>query len=209
MPNPWLNIPLEEYEGHMSAPQVAQLQALAELFEVPLRKCRPRSVAVLGIAGRNGLNRIDPAVTDRIVGVDINPAYLEAVRKRFPANRPLTLHCLDLSTETVREAPVTLVHAALIFEHAGTGRCLENSLSLVEPRGYLCVVLQIPSTEEAPDVTPSPYAAMQALGGHIHRVEPGHLRQEIELHEFKLQHQEHRTLPAGKEFWLGIFRRLA
>ena len=77
----------------MNAPRVAQLDALADLFEETLWRCIPDSVAILGIAGGNGLSRIDPAVTTRIVGVDINPAYLEAVRNRFQARLPLILHC--------------------------------------------------------------------------------------------------------------------
>ncbi len=78
----------------MNSPRVAQLDALADLFEETLRKCSPDSVAILGIAGGNGLSRIDPSVTTRIVGVDINPTYLEAVCNRFQAKLPLVLHCL-------------------------------------------------------------------------------------------------------------------
>lgn len=31
MKNPWLDIPLDDYEGHMTLPQVAQAQMLAQL----------------------------------------------------------------------------------------------------------------------------------------------------------------------------------
>jgi len=51
MSNPWLNIPLADYEGHMCSPEVQQLDALSELFGVALGRCLPASVAVLGIAG--------------------------------------------------------------------------------------------------------------------------------------------------------------
>ena len=78
MENPWLAIPLEDYEGHMGPAGVAQLGALEELFECALRRTRPESVAVLGVAGGNGLDRILPHVTTRVCGVDINPRYLEA-----------------------------------------------------------------------------------------------------------------------------------
>jgi hypothetical protein len=208
MPSPWLNIPLEDYEGHMNAPHVAQLDPLADLFEETLRKCSPSSVAILGVAGGNGLNRIDPAVTTRIVGVDINPAYLEAVRDRFQAKLPLTLHCLDLAVEVVQETPVDLVHAALIFEHAGTGQCLDSAVSLVAPNGYLSTVLQILGGNAEPNVVPSQYHAMQTLSEHFRLVEADNLRQTMKLRGFQLQHETRRTLPAGKGFWLGIFRRL-
>ena len=116
MSTPWLSIPLEDYEGHMDSPGVFQLAALAELFKRALDFTRPESVAVLGIAGGNGLNQIDPAATTRIVGVDINHRYLDEVQLRFPGLPGLELHCLDLAGDDVRLEPVALVHAALIFE---------------------------------------------------------------------------------------------
>jgi hypothetical protein len=71
MANPWLNIPLADYEGHMGSAQVQQLDALSELFAEALERCRPASIAVLGIAGGNGLDRVDSGITKRIVGIDI------------------------------------------------------------------------------------------------------------------------------------------
>jgi hypothetical protein len=197
MPSPWLNIPLEDYEGHMSAPDVAQLEALADLLEETLHRHKPASVAILGIAGGNGLSRIDPTVTTRIVGVDINPAYLEAIRARFQARLPLTLHCLDLAAETVPEEPVDLVHAALIFEHAGVEQCLKSAVSLVGPNGSLSIVLQLPSGNVEPNVAPSAYPTMQTLSQRFHLVEPHNLCRRLKLHGFELQHETRRWLPAG------------
>ena len=33
MKNPWLDIPLDDYEGHMSSADVGQLQTLNKLFK--------------------------------------------------------------------------------------------------------------------------------------------------------------------------------
>jgi hypothetical protein len=76
MRDSWLAIPLEDYEGHMGSAGVRQLTVLAELFGCVLDRCSPESVAVLGVAGGNGLEQIDSTVTKRIVGVDINPRYI-------------------------------------------------------------------------------------------------------------------------------------
>jgi spermidine synthase len=62
---------------------VEQLDALSELFDEALAHCLPESVLVIGVAGGNGLDRIDSSVTRRVVGIDINPAYLAAVRERY------------------------------------------------------------------------------------------------------------------------------
>lgn len=83
MSNPWLTVPLADYEGHMNSANVQQLDALSELFARALAYCRPSSVAVLGIAGGNGLERIDLDTTKRILGFDINASYLDEVRQRY------------------------------------------------------------------------------------------------------------------------------
>src|SRR5512140_2480766 len=99
MPSPWLSVPLSDYEGHMRSPGVQQLDALSDLFADAVECCRPESVAILGIAGGNGLERIDANITKRILGLDVNPLYLEAVRRRFAAVYDLELHCVDLAEE--------------------------------------------------------------------------------------------------------------
>ena len=165
MSNPWVFISLEDYEGHMNSPTVQQLTPLANLFKRALDYCHPESVAVLGIAGGNGLEQIDRTATKRIVGVDINQTYLDKVQQRFGPTG-LELYCLDLAEQNLNAAPVTLVHAALIFEHAGLGIALENALSLVARGGHLSVVLQVPSKEE-PGVSTTNYTSMQTLKQHF------------------------------------------
>ncbi len=203
MHNPWLDIPLGDYEGHMNSPSVGQLEVLAELFGQALAYCRPESVAILGIAGGNGLEKIAASVTPRIVCVDIQPAYLEEVRERH-RELPLTLICADLERETLREEPVQLVHAALIFEHAGTEGCLRNVVSLVAANGFLSVVLQLPS-EATAGVSPTPYPSIQKLGGHFRFVDVKELGARLSSLGYRLVLEERRALPAGKGFWLGIF----
>ena len=82
--NPWLALPLEDYEGHMGSDAVNQLAPLADLFGEALARLRPRSVAILGVAGGNGLQHVDGTITTRVVGIDVNPDYLTATRERFP-----------------------------------------------------------------------------------------------------------------------------
>jgi len=51
MSNPWLSIPLEDYERHMSLPAVGQAQMIADQFDRALARTAPASVAVIGCAG--------------------------------------------------------------------------------------------------------------------------------------------------------------
>jgi len=206
MSNPWLSIPLEDYEGHMGSPGVQQLTVLAELFKRALDYCLPESIAVLGVAGGNGLEQIHCAATKRIVGVDINQRYLDEVQRRFGSGRlaGLELCCRDLAERDLSLAPVALVHAALIFEHVGLGLALENALSLVAPGGHLSVVLQLP-TEDEQGVTWTSYTSMQTVKQDFALIDIREFQRLLGQKGFQLVEQEDRPLPAGKTLWLGVF----
>src|SRR5690348_10632310 len=104
MSNPWLSIPLADYEGHMASIGVGQLSVLAELFQRVLDCYHPASVAVLGVAGGNGLEQIDRITTERIVGVDINQQYLDEVQRRFGTLQGLEFHCCDIAKRNLNLA---------------------------------------------------------------------------------------------------------
>jgi hypothetical protein len=207
MSNPWLEIPLGDYEGHMASPEVGQLEALADLFGEVLRICRPASVAVLGVAGGNGLEHCDGVHVSRVVGVDVNPRYLEDVRQRHGGRLNLELLCHDLAEEKIDSQTVDLVHAALVFEHAGVGRCLENAIALVSAGGAISVVLQLPA-EGGRNVGASPFASLQRLKDHFTLIDPEWMQETLEERGFQQVHEDTRVLPAGKKFWVGIFQRL-
>jgi hypothetical protein len=76
MTNPWVNIAEADYLGHMSGPAVGQQPVLSRLFGKVLEAIRPTTALLLGGPTGNGLEHIDPAVTDRVVVIDINPTYL-------------------------------------------------------------------------------------------------------------------------------------
>jgi threonine dehydrogenase-like Zn-dependent dehydrogenase len=205
--NRWLDVPLHDYEGHMGSPLVDQLAPLARLFADALVRLRPASVAVLGVAGGNGLEHIDPAVTSRVVGIDVNPSYLEAVRSRLPELRGLELHCFDLGRDPAPAIePVSLVHAALVFEHAGTAACLDTAVALVAPEGHLSVVLQMPA-DDRDAVTPTGYASVASLAADFAFVDPHRLRRTLAQRGLRLTHQARITLATGKALWSGCFER--
>jgi hypothetical protein len=61
MNNPWLSIPLEEYEGHMALPDLGQAKMLSNEFEELLRTYSPVSAALIGCAGGNGFEEAHKA----------------------------------------------------------------------------------------------------------------------------------------------------
>ena len=205
MSNPWLTVPLPDYEGHMHSASVRQLEPLSELFGKAISYCRPKSIAILGIAGGNGLEQIDPAVTTRIVGFDINAAYLGAVRQRHMQLPGLQLFCVDLAEQVVEIEPVQLVHAALVFEHAGIRRCLDNALALVALGGFVSVVLQLPSEVEQ-GVSPSGYSTIENLKPNFSLIDRAGFQKTLEGRNVRLEEQTQCSLPSGKGLWMGIFR---
>jgi hypothetical protein len=204
--NPWQEIPLADYEAHMQSDAVGQASVLSAIFAEVLELRRPASVAVLGIAGGNGLERIDQSLTTRVVGVDLNPQYITTVRERFAHIAWLELYAADLAKDTLAVAPVELVHSALVFEHAGLGLCLENALGMMAPKGALSVVVQLPSTESQ-FVGSSGVTSMSKISSHFKLVDPTALTSTLAKHGLQLIHENTRAVPAGKQLWLGVFAR--
>jgi len=191
----------------MRSDEVQQLDALSELFAAALERCQPTSVAVLGVGGGNGLDRIDSGITKRVVGLDLNARYLNETRKRYGGTCNLSLHCVDLREEQVELEPVHLVHAALIFEHAGIDRCLENAVSLVDGGGALCAVLQLASQQAEQEIGSSNFPSMLTLKDNFALVDPISLERKLARVGFRMVHDVLRPVPAGKRLWMGVFER--
>ena len=160
--NPWLEIPLSDYEGHMSEPSVAQASLLADTLGRLVETYRPRSLALLGSAGGNGLDRVNRLVTRRVVAVDVNPSYLETCRNRYGKQFDTfeQIAC-DLSAGQPFEEPVDFVYAALILEYLDVYSFLDYVPSLVTSNGRIAFVFQGRSAESA--VTPTGFDSLLTL----------------------------------------------
>lgn len=82
--NPWKKIDLDEYESHMGLASVGQLQAISRMTAGQLARYPVKTVAILGVAGGNGLEHVDPEKFAAVYGIDVNPAYLAECGRRFP-----------------------------------------------------------------------------------------------------------------------------
>ena len=205
MRNPWLDIPLDDYERHMALPQVAQAQLLSELLVEAVSGYAPRSVALLGCAGGNGFERLETAGLERVVGVDINPKYLATARARFGASFPsLELIAGDLQDASVTFASVDLVFAGLLFEYVDVDLVLGRIRSMLEPGGVLRTVVQLPAAT-LPKISPSPYGSLAALASLMHLVPPELLTRHAAAHRY-LETDARTVDVAGKSFRVQDFR---
>ena len=158
--NPWLKVPLEDYERHMDLPEIGQAMMLNEAMARSVRAFRPLSVAIAGCAGGNGIVRIATMGVNRIAGIDVNAEYLAAVHRRLGSWMPgLELHLADIQTGVPDCAPVELVFAGLILEYVEVAATLHVLRALCAPGRTLVIVLQRAS-ENKPAVSKSPYTSL-------------------------------------------------
>ena len=167
--NPWLAIPLADYEAHMALPQVGQAELSANVLADAVRVHAPRSVAVLGCAGGNGFDRV-PLGT-RLVGIDVNPDYVAAARARHAAREGLELFVADVTADELPFAPVEFAYAGLLFEYVEPAVALRRLAAKLSPGAALVAVLQLPSAAHA-EITPSAYTSLAALAASMRLVSP-------------------------------------
>ncbi len=207
MISPWLNIPLADYEGHMSSPGIGQAQMLADRFEVLIERVRPNSVAVVGCAGGNGLDRLEPHQVERVVAVDINPRYIKEAAARYAGRlHGLQLMCTDVQSEMLWFEPVDLIYAGLLFEYVDVAAALATMRRNCRHGGTLATVLQLPSTDLA-IVSASPYKSLNLLGPVIRLVDPEDFGTIAAATGFLLSTSEIIELPSGKWFCVQTFRQ--
>jgi len=203
--NPWLTIPLADYEAHMALPQVGQAQLLADLFAAELRARSPASVAVLGCAGGNCFEHAPAAL--RVVGVDVNGDYVAAARARFAHRLPrLELHVADLERTQLELEPVELVFAALVLEYVEPEVVLDRISRWLAPSGTLTTVLQLPGAD-SPEITPSPFTSLARLAPRLRLLAPERLAQIAARSDLRTLDAHTVTATGGKRFAVQSFAR--
>ena len=176
MKNPWLTIPLEDYEGHMALPGVGQAKMIANEFGQLLKTYAPTSAALIGCAGGNGFEESAKAGVTRLVGLDINPGYIaEAMARHAGRTMGLELYCADIEGDMPELRPVNLVYGALVFEYVDIAKALKNLRGICLPNGVLAALLQLPK-EEASSVSPSPFVRLKELSSIMRLVPPDNFR---------------------------------
>lgn len=206
MPHPWLEIPVADYEAHMALPSVGQAQLLSSLLEHAVATFKPGALAVFGVAGGNGLERIDPLVVSRVVALDFNPNYLalctQRHRERFARYEPV-VH--DLSQGMPAIEPVDLVFAGLLLEYLDWDAFLKRLPVVLKNGGIFAIVLQLPSPS-LPEVTASPYTSLGKLQGVFQFVEPAVMRAGLCRSGFSICEERRFDLKTGKAFHYACFR---
>jgi len=198
MQNPWLQIPLADYEAHMAHPSVGQAQLLADQFERLVSQYSPKSLALVGSAGGNGLERLAPGRLERIVAVDINPRYIEQTGMRHAhRSNGFELLCADVQSKALCFEPVDFVWAALLFEYVDVAMTLTALARNCRDGAFLATAVQLPHQSLTP-VSPSPYPSLGALSAAIRLVAPEELERSAIACGFSPVDSESVAAPGGK-----------
>ncbi|MEK8143902.1 hypothetical protein NKH18_24050 [Streptomyces sp. M10(2022)] len=127
----------------MGDPQVGQLQGLRDITGEQLAVYPFRTLGVLGVAGGNGLDLLDPETTEAVYGYDINPDYLDACEARYRDSLGDRLHLIETSIDrSVRIERVDLLVANLIIEYVGTEEFVAFAAANAGSIGVLSCVIQ-------------------------------------------------------------------
>jgi SAM-dependent methyltransferase len=207
MINPWLEISEADYVGHMRSEDVGQLPVLAGLFHDALRLFAPADVLVLGCSSGNGFEHIDPRVTRRVMGIDINPAYLQLLASRFPSPAfELSLECADVACYPFPSERFDLIHVPLVLEYVDWERLLPALVRSLRRCGILSIVVQLPSPS-APAVSLTQYPSLRKLEGLFRFVRPDTLRALAAVEGLRIESEFEIPLRQEKAFHVLYLRR--
>lgn len=190
----------------MALPTVGQAALIAGELARAVEANRSESVAVLGCAGGNGLDRLPGGPVRRVVALDINPDYVTTVEARFRGRiEELEVIVADVEDDAQVFDPVDFIYAALLLEYVDLGRALRFMRRHCQPSGTLAVVLQLPSTEIA-EITPSPYVSLRNLEPIFRFVSPAELVRQAAQAGLRPTGSRIVAASGGKSFSLQEFR---
>lgn len=198
MNNPWEKVSLEDYENHMKLASVQQLQKLNEIMESQIYKYNISTIAILGIAGGNGLEHIDKSRIKIVYGIDINQNYLEACEEKYKnLEGCLVLKKLDLSNISSDLPKVDIVIADLFIEYIGIDM-FTKQISKNLPRYVSCVIQKNPNNNFVSD---SPYIKAFDEISSLHKdIEKDCLIKAMSVIGYNLILSEEQLLPNMKKF---------
>ncbi|WOO34716.1 class I SAM-dependent methyltransferase [Anaerocolumna sp. AGMB13020] len=185
------------YESHMKLDTVYQLQCMNDIMREQIQTYDIASLAILGVAGGNGLEHVNLNKHHKIYGIDINTEYLNSCKSRYYDMRDkLTLLSRDLLDLAIDLPKAELVIANLFLEYIGLDRFIFQ-LKKMSPE-YVSVVIQVNDGEGF--VSESPYHnAFDCLASVYHEINSKALTDAMNEIDFALILDVETELPNKKK----------
>ena len=198
--NPWEDIKIDDYEGHMNLDSVNQLPVLNWIINSQLNDYNTNSVCIFWIAGWNWLEHIDKNKYQKVYAIDINEWFLEVTKNRFSNLLEWILECkkLDLSKEFDKLPNADIVIANLLIEYIWYDS-FQKAIQKVNPMIVSCVI-QV-DTNKGCFISDSPYTkAFDKLDEVHHEINEETLIQRMGNLGYNLRKKEDFDLINGKIF---------
>lgn len=151
--NAWHNINPNDYDAHMSHPNVAQTQMLSRIFKEQFEllsqgQGSSSCVAILGITNGNGLEHVIPCGISKVIGIDINESFLRECQTRFSnIESRLSLYQLDLMKDTIKSIEILskcdLIISNLVIKHIHFDNFLKIIIGLPKCNQIVSCVIQV------------------------------------------------------------------
>jgi len=146
-------------------------------------------------------------VTERILAIDINPAYTAETFKRHQSRLPgLRALTLDVQTDAIPASSVDLVHAGLVLEYVDVPCVVPKIASMLVRGGTFHTVLQLPSNS-MPSVSSTRFTSLQRLTPSMRLVSPDELTTVALEANLVLRNKEFARSRAGKMFAVLTYER--
>ncbi len=197
MKNPWLEIPLSDYENHML--EVGQAQALNKIIKQSLERYLPENFALLGCSTGNGLEHIKSEITKKVFAIDINSDYLKKTKENFK-NRINRLEIInaDIQNDEVPIKNVDLFFVGLVLEYVDPETVLEKIINLLSKNGILLIVIQ--KSTNTTFVSKTKYKSLEKLADISNEVNEKEINSLIQSQNMKLINRDEMELTNNKSF---------
>jgi ubiquinone/menaquinone biosynthesis C-methylase UbiE len=206
--NPWLEIPIVEYVGHISDSYVRQYKMLNKIFHQAYSFKQPANLLVLGATDGNGLEHVSKQVTEQVVAVDINHEYTAIAQCRFHTKLPqCDFICEDVEKYKFPANYFDMIHGALIFEYVDYQKLLVKIAKSLKIGGVLSTVIQLEDAN-APRISETKFTSLQKLASIMKTVDISVFRNCTFNNHLREIHQEQIKPYGEKSFYYGIFERV-
>jgi Methyltransferase domain len=207
--SPWLDVDLNDYEGHMTTPGVGQSVLLAAEFSRAIDSFKPQSLGLIGCAGGNGLDALVGKQMTHVVCLDINSSYLSSLSDRYQGK----IHGLEISCGEVESfismQPLDLIFGGLIFEYTRLEEALTALSATLRPGGMLVALIQIKSGGVT-TVSSSPYAhTLAKVGAAFNYIDSDGMSAVAAARGLNELTRRVENLPSGRSFTIIEFMKSA
>jgi ubiquinone/menaquinone biosynthesis C-methylase UbiE len=206
--NPWLEIPIAEYVGHMSDSHVRQYEMLNTIFRQAYSNRQPEKLLVLGISDGNGLEHISKKITRKIIVIDINPEYLAVAQRTFHTKLPqLDFICEDVDKYKFPANYFDMIHGALIFEYVDYQKLLVKIAKSLKIGGVLSTVIQL-EDEKVSKISETKFKSLKKLASIMKIVDINTFKNYAFNNNLREIHKEIIKPYGEKSFYYRIFERI-